>query len=225
LLTPENLSLLNNIINDKELLLIDVANYPEELREECLKINKELMAVINTCNITDDTTITPKSLYKIRYLEWEGLLCYENKNWLNMTDLDSKIFMVKGQNGTGKSAIYDILLLAIWGENTKKSPLTSGVVNHNKSKGYTIIDIDVFRDSGLPADGLPADTKDTYRIVRNYTRKNAGNKLLISNTVIYKKLSNGAGGACEAIEIIKNEIIREYGGFPCYLYDYAKYRL
>jgi len=234
LLTPENLSSLNKIINDKELLLIDVDNYPEELREECLKINKEIMAVINTCNITDDTTITPKSLYKIRYLEWEGLLCYENKNWLNMTDLDSKIFMVKGQNGTGKSAIYDILLLAIWGENTKKSPLTSGVVNHNKSKGYTIIDIDVFRDSdsglpadGLPADGLPSGAKDTYRIVRNYTRKNAGNKLLVSNTVIYKKISCGTsgtrGGECEAIEIIKkdtacnNEITRLFGNMEDFL--------
>jgi hypothetical protein len=106
--------------------------------------------------------------------------------------------------------------------------LTSGVVNHNKSKGYTIIDIDVFRDSGLPADGLPADglpadAKDTYRIVRNYTRKNAGNKLLISNTVIYKKLSNGAGGACEAIEIIKkdtacnNEIMRLFGNMEDFL--------
>ena len=218
LLTPDNLSLLNKIINDKELLLIDVDNYPEELREECLKINKEIMAVINTCNITDDTAITPKSLYKIRYLEWEGLLCYENKNWLNMTDLDSKIFMVKGQNGTGKSAIYDILLLAIWGENTKKSPLTSGVVNHNKSKGYTIIDIDVFRDSD--------EANDTYRIVRNYTRKNAGNKLLVSNTVIYKKLSggtSGAGGECEAIEIIKkdtacnNEITRLFGNMEDFL--------
>ena len=213
LLTTENLSLLNKIIKNKELLLIDVENYPEELREECLKINKELMAVINTCNITDDTTIIPKSLYKIRYLEWEGLLCYENKNWLNMANLDSKIFMVKGQNGTGKSAIYDILLLAIWGENTKKNQLTSGVVNHNKSKGYTIIEIDVLRDSANAAQG----TIDTYRIVRNYTRKNACNKLLVSNTVIYKKIAN------EAIEIIKkdtacnNEITRLFGNMEDFL--------
>jgi DNA repair exonuclease SbcCD ATPase subunit/DNA repair exonuclease SbcCD nuclease subunit len=219
LLTPENLLLLNKIIKNKELLLIDVDNYPEELREECLKINKELMAVINTCNITDDTAITPISLYKIRYLEWEGLLCYENKNWLNMTELDSKIFMVRGQNGTGKSAIYDILLLAIWGENTKKSSITSGVVNHNKSKGYTIIDIDVFRDGA----------KDTYRIVRNYTRKNAGNKLLVSNTVIYKNISgiasgaDGADGASGAIEIIKkdtacnSEIARLFGNMEDFL--------
>jgi len=219
LLTADNLSLLNKIIKNKELLLIDIENYPEELREECLKINKELMAVINTCNITDDTRIIPKSLYKIRYLEWEGLLCYENKNWLNMTNLDSKIFMVKGQNGTGKSAIYDILLLAIWGENTKKNPLTSGVVNHNKSKGYTIIEIDVLRDSISEATET-IDAIYTYRIVRNYTRKNVGNKLLVSNTVIYKKVSFEAN---EAIEIIKkdtacnNEITRLFGNMEDFL--------
>ena len=220
LLTSENLLLLNNIIKNKELLLIDVDNYPEELREECLKINKELMAVINTCNITDDTTITPKSLYKIRYLEWEGLLCYENKNWLNMTDLDSKIFMVKGQNGTGKSAIYDILLLAIWGENTKKNPLTSGVVNHNKSKGYTIIDIDILRDSKSDASYASDSIEviDTYRIVRNYTRKNAGNKLLVSNTIIYKKIAHTG-----KVEIIKkdtacnNEIAILFGSIEDFL--------
>ncbi len=76
LLSQENLSLLNKIIKNKELLLIDVNSYPEELREECLKINKELSTVINACVITDDTIIIPKSLYKIKYLEWEGLLCY-----------------------------------------------------------------------------------------------------------------------------------------------------
>lgn len=217
LLTSENLLLLNNIIKNKELLLIDAGNYPEELREECLKINKELMAVINTCNITDDTTITPKSFYKIKYLEWEGLLCYENKNWLNMTDLDNKIFMVKGQNGTGKSAIYDILLLAIWGENTKKNPLTSGVVNHNKSKGYTIIDIDVLRDSKSDTSNS-TEVIDTYRIVRNYTRKNSGNKLLVSNTIIYKKIAHS-----ENVEIIKkdtacnNEIARLFGNMEDFL--------
>ena len=101
-----------------------------------------------------------------------------------MTDLDNKIFMVKGQNGTGKSAIYDILLLAIWGENTKKNSLTSGVVNHNKSKGYTIIDVEILDVNGHKG------TKETYRIVRNYSRKNIGNKLQISNTVIYKYLND-----------------------------------
>ena len=155
-----------------------------------IKINKELSVIINaSLNANENTIFTPKSIFKIKYLEWEGLLCYENKNWLNMNELDRKIFMVKGKNGTGKSAIYDILLLAIWGENTKKNSLSSGVVNHNKNKGYTIIDIEL-------------NSKETYRIVRNYSKKNIGNKLQVSASVLYKYLN-----ICNetSIEIIKKD--------------------
>ena len=124
-----------------------------------------------------------------------------------MNELDRKIFMVKGKNGTGKSAIYDILLLAIWGENTKKNSLSSGVVNHNKNKGYTIIDIEL-------------NSKETYRIVRNYSKKNIGNKLQVSASVLYKYLN-----ICNetSIEIIKkdsacnNEIQRLFGNIEDFL--------
>ena len=203
LLSPENLILLNKIIKNNELLLLDVNNYPEELHEECMKINKELSADINSNIITYDNNTTDKTLYKIKYLEWEGLLCYENKNWLNMEDLDNKIFMVKGQNGTGKSAIYDILLLAIWGDNTKKNTISSGVINHNKNNGYTIIDIEILNEK--------------YRIIRNYSKKKTGNKLHINNTSIYKYIDN------LNIEILKkdtacnNEIIKLFGTMEDFL--------
>ena len=208
LLSQDNLLFLNKIIKNKEILLIDVNTYPEELREEVIKINKELSVIINaSLNANENTIFTPKSIFKIKYLEWEGLLCYENKNWLNMNELDRKIFMVKGKNGTGKSAIYDILLLAIWGENTKKNSLSSGVVNHNKNKGYTIIDIEL-------------NSKETYRIVRNYSKKNIGNKLQVSASVLYKYLN-----ICNetSIEIIKkdsacnNEIQRLFGNIEDFL--------
>ena len=208
LLSKENLIFLNNIIKNKELLLLDSNNYPEELREETNRINKELSVIINTSlNANENTILAPKSVFKIKYLEWEGLLCYENKNWLNMNELDRKLFMVKGKNGTGKSAIYDILLLAIWGENTKKNSLSSGVVNHNKTKGYTIIDIEL-------------DNKETYRIFRNYSKKNIGNKLLISCSVIYRYLNSNTS---TDIEIIKkdtacnNEIHRLFGDIDDFL--------
>lgn len=206
LLSPENLLFLNKIIYNKEILLIDVDSYPEELREETIKINKELSAIINlSLNTNEEPVFNKKSIFKIKYLEWEGLLCYENKNWLNMNDLDNKIFMVSGKNGTGKTAIYDILLLSIWGENTKKSSLSSGVVNHNKNKGYTIVDIEL-------------NNNEIYRIVRNYSKKNSGNKLLISSSILYKHSNNR-----NDIEIIKkdtacnNEINRLFGNIEEFL--------
>ena len=46
-----------------------------------------------------------------------------------MSDLDLKTFLIKGKNGTGKSAIYDILTLAIWGEiTTLKKNLNSSML-------------------------------------------------------------------------------------------------
>jgi len=208
LLSKENLIFLNNIIKNKELLLLDSNNYPEELREETNRINKELSMIINTSlNANENTISAPKSVFKIKYLEWEGLLCYENKNWLNMNELDRKLFMVKGKNGTGKSAIYDILLLAIWGENTKKNSLSSGVVNHNKNKGYTIVDIEL-------------NNKETYRIFRNYSKKNIGNKLLVSCSVIYRYLNNDNKATLEIIKkdtACNNEIHRLFGDIDNFL--------
>jgi DNA repair protein SbcC/Rad50 len=208
LLSTENLVFLNNIIKNKELLLLNSENYPEELQEETNRINKELSQIINaSLSANEDNLLTQKSVFKIKYLEWEGLLCYENKNWLNMNELDRKLFMVKGKNGTGKSAIYDILLLAIWGENTKKNSLSSGVVNHNKSKGYTIVDIEL-------------NNKEVYRICRNYSKKNIGNKLLVSCSVIYKYIQNDNKATLEIIKkdtACNNEILRLFGDMDGFL--------
>ena len=206
LLTEDNLLFLSKIIKNKEVLLIDVKNYPDELQEEIIKINKEISEIINISS-DENTITTPKSIFKIKYLEWEGLLCYENKNWLNITDLDGKLFMVKGKNGTGKSAIYDILLLAIWGENTKKSAFSSGVVNNNKNKGYTIIDIEL-------------NDKETYRIVRNYSKKVATNKLLVNNSVIYKHVIENNNLSLEIIKkdtACNNEILKLFGDLDDFL--------
>jgi len=79
--------------------------------------------------------------------------------------------MIKGKNGTGKSAIYDILLLAIWGENTKTTYFSSGIINHNKNNGYTIIDIEL--------------NGSLYRIHRNFCKKNE-NKIHNNHSYLYK---------------------------------------
>jgi len=171
LLSPDKYKILNKIIKNKELLLFDINKYPEELSVECAKRNKELYPIINSCNNLDDIVHLKKS-FLIKYLEWEGLLCYENKCWINFHDLDAKTFMIKGSNGTGKSAIYDILVLAIWATNNKLDTYSAGFINHNKEKAYTIIDIEI--------DNI------TYRIKRDFCKKKNTFKINNKGSVLSK---------------------------------------
>jgi len=171
LLTPDKYKILLGIIKDKETLLFDISKYPEDLHADCIKRNKDLEPIINLCNATDDTQSLKKS-FVIKYLEWEGLLCYQNKCSINFKDLDAKTFMIKGSNGTGKSAIYDILQLAIWASNNKFDTYSAGFINHNKDAGYTIIDIEI--------------EDITYRIKRCFNKKKGTFKINNKSSVLYK---------------------------------------
>ena len=186
-LTSHKLNILSNIILNKDILLFDFSKYPDDLHSECIKRNKELSLEISKCVKSDDIKhLKPK--YYIRYIEWEGLFCYENKNCLNMSDLDLKTFLIKGKNGTGKSAIYDILTLAIWGEITtlkKNNSLSSGIINYKKTLAYTIVDIEI--------EGV------LYRIERDYAVKKDLTKLNYNHRNIYKFINE------KDLELIKKD--------------------
>jgi len=176
LLSSDKYNKLTEIIKNKELLLFDFNKYPDYLTDECIKINKDISLDINLCIKSDDIKEI-KQPFIIRYLEWEGLLCYEHKNWINMYDLDTKTFMIKGKNGTGKSAIYNILLLAIWGKINKENNTLNSIINCNKSNGYTIIDIEI--------------NGTLYRIKRDIWKKTDSKELCnVKKTHLYKFLNN-----------------------------------
>ena len=93
-----------------------------------------------------------------------------------MHDLDNKSFLVKGKNGTGKSAIYDILLLAIWNNNTKNNSFAGGIINFNKKSGYTIVDIEV--------------NGKLYRIKRDFIKKTDNTKLNKCLCMLYEFIND-----------------------------------
>ena len=164
---------LTNIIKNKELLLFDVNKYPDDLTDECIRRNKDIMLSITNCVKTDDIKEL-KQPFTNKYLEWEGLLCYENKNWVNMEDLDAKTFMIKGKNGTGKTAIYNILLIAIWGKINKESKTLTSIINCKKTSGYTIVDIEI--------------NNVMYRIKRDYVIKDK--KEVLNHINLYKYINH-----------------------------------
>jgi DNA repair exonuclease SbcCD ATPase subunit/DNA repair exonuclease SbcCD nuclease subunit len=176
ILTDDKYNVLLKIMKDKEYLLFDTLTYPDDLHTECIKRNKDLEPIIRSCNDADDRQSLKKS-FVIQYLEWEGLLCYENKCLINFKDLDAKTFMIKGANGTGKSAIYDILQLALWATNNKFDTYSAGFINHNKEKGYTIIEVAI--------DNI------TYRIKREFCKKKDTFKITNKSSVLYKYNESG----------------------------------
>ena len=165
--------LLYEIIKDNHKLLFDIDNYPKELKEECNKKNKELNNIINIC-IKSKEENNVYSNFNIDYLEWNNLYCYDNINWINFSNLSSSTFIISGKNGTGKSAIYDILVLAIWGNITidKQNDITSGIINFNNDIAYTSI---VLTKNNI-----------TYKIIREYIRKKDNNYTIKILTKLYE---------------------------------------
>ncbi len=95
MLTPKKYNLLSMFINNKNTLLLN-ETINNDLIDECRKKNKEIKLLIDLCN-TNTEIKEHKNSFIIKYIEWEGLLCYENKNWLNMHDLDAKTFLIKSK--------------------------------------------------------------------------------------------------------------------------------
>ena len=174
-LSNNQYDILLELINNNEKLLFNKEEYPEDLYEECIKKNKDISILINNCNKNEEI-INKFNKFKIKYLEWNNLYCYEDINWIDFNNLSSSTFIVSGKNGIGKSAIYDILTLAIWGEITKdkQSELSSGIINSNHTKGYTIIDIEV--------------NNNIYRIERTFNIRKDTNLLHKHYIYIYKYL-------------------------------------
>jgi DNA repair exonuclease SbcCD ATPase subunit len=194
----------NSIILNKENLLLNINKIPEELKEECCKRNKEISTSIN--NVTENIETTKKShIFSIFFLEWNNIYCYEDTNWINFSNLTSKTFLIYGQNGTGKSAIYDIITLSLWGciTTSKQNDLTNGIINVNKNSGNTIVDIVV------------NNTK--YRIERSFFKKSDSNALNKNSISLYKYIDNENIKLIAKDNACKNEILKLIGTMDNFL--------
>lgn len=139
-LTENQHNILNNIIENHDTLLFDMEKYPDELHDDCLKKNKEISALIATC-ITSNDIKARIPQFTITFMEWENLYCFADKNYINFENTYNNTFLISGQNGTGKSSIYDIITLAIWGDITpgRQSNIQSGIINYLHENAYVKI--------------------------------------------------------------------------------------
>lgn len=171
-LTTYQYDLLNSIITNNELLLFDITKFPVELHEECHRKNKELSNIIQTCMTCNDVSNT-KTPYLIKKLAWDNLFCYHGNNEINFDKTLNNTFLISGNNGTGKSAIYDIIVLSIWGDITKnkQNSITNGIINFNHKNAKTKVEL-IYNN-------------DIYTIERSFIANNE-KKTLTKKATIYK---------------------------------------
>lgn len=167
-ITKDQLRILEEILREPERLLIESNEYPDDLNEECKKKNKEISTYCVKNNKRSDESECLNE-YTIEYVEWENMYCYEGVNWIDLSETVGDIFLVSGENGIGKSAIYDIITLSIWGEvsSSKTSSITGSIANSVGDVGTGYIN---YRHDRGSTKIVVRIGKDKYRIVREYTR-------------------------------------------------------
>jgi len=131
----------------------------------------------------DEITI-PLKPWTLNYLHWENLLCYGVNNFIDFRDL-SGVSSLSGFNGTGKSAIVEILCYVLY-NNVLRSNI-AGIINNSAETGCVICSFTV---------------ESCEYIIRKYRNKgNDTNSLLLK----YKngKYENISGNSKEIVARVK----------------------
>jgi len=107
---------------------------PEPIASKLTERNAKLQKSIDTYLQRRDVK-SPVRLFRIHYMEFSWLLCYGADNWLNFDDFTKQVSLINGNNGSGKSALLEIVPIALYGESfpsrSSKSH-SSAIINLNK---------------------------------------------------------------------------------------------
>lgn len=94
----------------------------------------------------DNKTTNSHSTFTLNTLEFENCLCYGKNNKITFENFNNKSVIINAPNGFGKSALYEIICYAIYGEpmpsrQTKK--FSGSFVNKDSQKALTTISINI----------------------------------------------------------------------------------
>ena len=131
----------------------------ESIKDAILKRTNDIEKYYTEFKETDNSK--PISNFYIKSLKFEGVLCYKEENTIDFTKFDSKINLISAKNGGGKSSLFEIICIAIFGKTDK-----SIVTKTTPKKCYTEIDI-ILNDT--PYKIIRSfDVKDSKPLKKNY---------------------------------------------------------
>lgn len=158
-------------INDPSTLKMSLHSdvEPIKLKERNNAIEKKIGYYRDTANMC-----TLKRPFTLLFLEWDWLFCYGSNNWINFSDASNKICSITGNNSTGKSSIFDIISLAVFGDqipsrrNGNMSTIISTTLTHKKARTCIYFSVGI----------------QSFKLLRNYSLNDAGN--LRDNPTLYQ---------------------------------------
>jgi exonuclease SbcC len=111
-----------------------------------LKVSEEQMGrVINLHHSTFEATPHEVSTdWRIRFLSWDNVYCYGEKNHINFDNIENLTSIV-GPNKTGKSSVIDIIILVLFNESIRGAKKYA--LNISSSRGFIKCVVSVNNDT------------------------------------------------------------------------------
>jgi DNA repair exonuclease SbcCD ATPase subunit/DNA repair exonuclease SbcCD nuclease subunit len=178
-----------DLINNPDSLLLNNNEIPinllKKIKERNIKIEIKINEFKKSLEINNSIN---KKIFDIIDIHFENCLCYGLNNYINFNKFENNIVLINGNNGSGKSALYEIICYAIWGKpipsRHSKNSSSSFINTYKKSKCFTNINIKI--------------NNTIYNIYREYYQKNNKLNLEIKNSII--KFDNETINGNKAIE-------------------------
>ena len=134
--------------------------------------NNKIQNILHKIKDIDINNIEQQN-FTIEYLEFENIFQFQEFNYINFTNLTKSINLISGKNGSGKSNLIKIILLALYGHNDTNH----NIVTDKCTVGYVQIIIRLENSSIL-------NIKRTFSFKKTikFEIKNEKGKLLIAKS-------------------------------------------
>lgn len=119
-----------NINLDSQIKILEEMLDDNELKLPVIELHKNMLTSI----INDETDNTIKYPWRLNYLYWSNVFCYQEENYIDFTIIKKAVSLI-GRNGVGKSSVLDTLIFALFNEKIRGY---GSVILNNSKKDYFI---------------------------------------------------------------------------------------
>jgi len=129
-----------NLLNNPENMQINIDDIPDILKKKAEDKNKKIISSLSKYINSIESTSKVSNVLKLKYMEWNWILCYKNDNWFNFENMNNNVGLLNARNGYGKSSFLEIVCLALFGEpipSRSNKNISASIICQQKPKNTT----------------------------------------------------------------------------------------